>query len=82
MNPEPVCLPQFNGVIQHGVKGKQERHLQQQREATAHWVDAFFLVQRLHFLLHVRAARIGKAVTLVFFLDGLHLRLDSLHAQR
>src|SRR6185437_3690340 len=80
--PEPICLPQLNSVVQHGVKGVQERHLQQERETAADWVDTFFLIERLHLLLHVRAARISKAVPLEFLLNRLHLRLDSLHLQR
>src|SRR5882724_1276011 len=79
--PEPVRLSQLNGVVQHRVKGKQERHLQQQWETATHWIDAFFFIERLHFLLHVRAAWIGKAIAFVLLLNGFHLRLDSLHPQ-
>ena len=79
---QPSGLAQLNGVAQHGVEGEQKRHLDDERQASAHRVDVVLLVERGDLLVHLRAARVIHLVLLVFLLDGLNVGRRLLHLHR
>ena len=66
--------PQFCGILEHTVKGKENGNLDKHGDAAAGRVDAVFLVQLHHF--HVHLLRVVR----IFLLEFDHLRLNQGHA--
>ena len=75
-------LAQVDGGAQHFVVGDEEWHLEEEGQTASYRVHALALVEVGDFLVHLLLTRIAHAVLLILFLDGLHLRLHSLHLER
>jgi hypothetical protein len=60
---------------------KQQRHLDQRRDAAAEHIHAVILLQLHDLGVHVVALGVGHLQVLVLRLDRVHLRLNALHLQ-
>ena len=74
VSPEEGGAAEFNRALHHLEESDEDRNLKQQRQAASERAD-FVLLHELHHLL----VHLGR-VFLELFLDGLHLRLQLLHA--
>lgn len=66
-------MTQFNRGAQHVVQRKEDRHLNNQREAATQWVHFFRFIQR-HHLLALTLFIVAQTLT-----HGLNLRLQHTH---
>src|SRR5580704_5694628 len=76
---EPAGMAHLDGVAQSIVQAEPDGHLQEHLETAAGGVDSLATVDRHHFFVHFRFARVVQLVFFVALLDGFNFRADALH---